>query len=312
MSKLQVHNDEVSKILVEAKLLPKDVVDRTIKDFPDEWLEDSLVMSQKVSEADLLKTLAAKYKTRFLSVEKLKIAELPHSTLAAIPKKMAETLNVFPITFDSKTGQLGYLTADPSDKALAEQVRLASGLQDIRPFLARPSAIRAAIAKNYSGNLQAFASFDNFAQRQIQQIMKVYEERDEGASVMPPAMGNGGGRDVFETAGESFVEHRERGTRKSMMPIKGATMAPPAKAPEPIDPWIPTIELCNVLVSLLEQGRGELRGHSSFVARLMRRMTEKMKLDIDQTAACVLAAHLHDIGKMGSFHLTAFNASEFS
>ncbi len=72
-----------------------------------------------------------------------------------------------------------------------------------------------------------------------------------------------------------------------------------------------TIELLTVMVSLLENSRQELRGHSSQVARLLRRVAERMNLDRDETQAMVVAGHIHDLGKMGQFHLTALNCAEY-
>jgi response regulator RpfG family c-di-GMP phosphodiesterase len=72
-----------------------------------------------------------------------------------------------------------------------------------------------------------------------------------------------------------------------------------------------TIELLTVMVSLLENARQELRGHSSQVARLLRRVAERMNLSRADTFAVIVAGHIHDIGKMGQFHLTSFNCSEY-
>jgi response regulator RpfG family c-di-GMP phosphodiesterase len=66
-----------------------------------------------------------------------------------------------------------------------------------------------------------------------------------------------------------------------------------------------------VMVSLLENTRQELRGHSSVVARLLRRVAERMNLDKADTYAVIVAGHIHDIGKMGQFHLTGLNCSEY-
>jgi response regulator RpfG family c-di-GMP phosphodiesterase len=72
-----------------------------------------------------------------------------------------------------------------------------------------------------------------------------------------------------------------------------------------------TIELLTVMVSLLENARQELRGHSSQVARLLRRVGERMNLSRVDTFAVIVAGHIHDIGKMGQFHLTSFNCGEY-
>src|SRR4029079_15320180 len=66
-----------------------------------------------------------------------------------------------------------------------------------------------------------------------------------------------------------------------------------------------------VMVSLLENARQELRGHSAQVARLLKRVAERMNLDKLNTYAVVVAVQLQDLGKMGQFHLTALNCSEY-
>jgi response regulator RpfG family c-di-GMP phosphodiesterase len=71
------------------------------------------------------------------------------------------------------------------------------------------------------------------------------------------------------------------------------------------------LELLNVLVSLLENSRTDLRGHSAQVGRLARRLAEKLSLEPATTAAIVCAAYVHDLGKMGQYHLTALNCSEY-
>ena len=64
-------------------------------------------------------------------------------------------------------------------------------------------------------------------------------------------------------------------------------------------------EILNVLVSLLENGRQELRGHSAQVARLMKRVAERINVSKDTLNALVTSAYLHDLGKQGQYHLTA-------
>jgi response regulator RpfG family c-di-GMP phosphodiesterase len=71
------------------------------------------------------------------------------------------------------------------------------------------------------------------------------------------------------------------------------------------------VDLLNVMVSLLENARVDLRGHSAVVARLSRRLAEKLNLDPSTAASIVCAAHVHDLGKMGQYHLTALNCAEY-
>lgn len=71
------------------------------------------------------------------------------------------------------------------------------------------------------------------------------------------------------------------------------------------------IETVHVLVSLLEQSREELRGHSAHVARVVRAVAERMGLPPASVHELVLAAHLHDLGKASTYHLTALNVAQY-
>jgi len=87
------------------------------------------------------------------------------------------------------------------------------------------------------------------------------------------------------------------------------------------------VEVLRVLVGLLENERQELRGHSSLVARLVQDACERIHLSESNTAALVMAAYLHDLGKRAApssgrrrepaspaaaLHLTALNVSQFA
>jgi response regulator RpfG family c-di-GMP phosphodiesterase len=85
--------------------------------------------------------------------------------------------------------------------------------------------------------------------------------------------------------------------------------------PAPAPPWTHSgdsfLELLNVLVSVIENGRQELRGHSAAVSRLARRLGERINLPKDALIAVCATAFIHDLGKMGQYHLTALNCSEY-
>lgn len=94
-----------------------------------------------------------------------------------------------------------------------------------------------------------------------------------------------------------------------------ATPAQPIPAPAAAPPssiaMHDFVETLNVLVALLEQDRGELRGHSMMVVRIARRMCERLGLTADETDSIVIASYLHDLGKVSQFHLTALNVAQY-
>ena len=70
------------------------------------------------------------------------------------------------------------------------------------------------------------------------------------------------------------------------------------------------MESLRVLVGLLENEREDLRGHSTFVARLVANIAERIALPKAQQDQAVIASYLHDLGKMGTHHLTALNVAQ--
>ena len=126
------------------------------------------------------------------------------------------------------------------------------------------------------------------------------------AAATGPAMGlvqGGAGSTVHVTPAPPAPTVTPTVPRPASQP-PSAPLLPAAVSP-------PLIETLNVLVSLLENSRPDLRGHSSMVARLTRKTCERIGLSPLQIAAFTAAAYLHDLGKMGAYHLTALNVSEY-
>jgi len=71
------------------------------------------------------------------------------------------------------------------------------------------------------------------------------------------------------------------------------------------------LESLNVLVTLIEQERAELRGHTSLVARLTRKLCELVDMPKEHAFDVVVAAYLHDLGKTGNYHLTPLNVAQY-
>jgi len=72
------------------------------------------------------------------------------------------------------------------------------------------------------------------------------------------------------------------------------------------------LETVKVLVTLVDQSRGELRGHSAHVASVCAKLLQRVSVQEAEKNAILVAAHLHDIGKTTTaYHLTALNVSRF-
>jgi response regulator RpfG family c-di-GMP phosphodiesterase len=260
-------------------------------------VEEVLLELGLIPEADLLKSLAARYKVYFITSEKLAKADLGRAVLDLLPMKFAEKLGVCPLIFDANTHALSVVTADPDNLENLREAQLASGAREVKAVLARPAAVKALIAKAYGGDIHAFALLDRQAHVQFQAMLNVYERNlvsdDEMNASVVRAEAKGRGRERMLS--ENEIARGGDATASGGTGVSSASF----------------VELLNVLVSLIENARPDLRGHSSQVARLMRRMAEKMGLEAAGTAALVAAAYVHDLGKMGQYHLTALNCAEY-
>jgi response regulator RpfG family c-di-GMP phosphodiesterase len=260
--------------------------------------EEAIIELGLIAEADMLRSLATHFKVYFISTEKLSRADVPRSLIDMIPQRFAEKVGVCPVVFDANTHLLSVITADPDNIDALREVQLASGAREVKAILARPAAVKAMIAKAYSGDIHAFALLDRQAHAQFHAMMDVYQRNlvtdDSMAMSVVRAEAKSSGRERVFSADD---------------------LARPEQASSKADPGGASsasfLEILKVLVSLLENSRVDLRGHSSEVARLARRMAEKMGIDGPGTAALVAAALVHDLGKMGQFHLTALNCSEY-
>jgi response regulator RpfG family c-di-GMP phosphodiesterase len=162
-------------------------------------------------------------------------------------------------------------------------------------YVGRPRAVKAAVARAYGGDIHAFAALDRTAHEQFTTMLDVYERNLVSEETMRDSL-----------ARESVVKERvlstsdlEKGNREREFIVSRGVH---------VEGYL---ETTNVLVTLLENSRGDLRGHSAHVARLMRRLVERIGVSDLERQTFMLAAYVHDIGKMGNYHLTALNVAEY-
>lgn len=254
-------------------------------------VEEALIDNDSVSEAALLKYLAGLYRTRFVSTEKLAKADIDQVTLSKVPKKLAVAHGVFPVLFDQKSGALSVVTADPGNPLALDEIKLVSGVREVRAFVARPRAVKAAVAKAYSGDIHAFANLDKAAHAQFTSMLDVYERNLVSDESMTESLAR------EERPRERVIseEDLKSGGSKGRVGLNDRGY----------------VETLNVLVSLLENNRQDLRGHSAQVARLIKKIAERIGLTGSQLTSLQMAAFLHDLGKAGAYHLTTLNVAEY-
>lgn len=258
--------------------------------------EEALIETAILPEAELLKYLAKVYNTRFVSTERLSKADIDPATLGTVPRKIAEQFLVFPVLFDSANRVLSVVTPDAGNLELAKQVQLASNAREVRVFVARPAAVKAAISKFYGGDIHAFSHIDRQQIEQYKNMLNVFERNLVSEEALASTFA------IRERKQERVVTQGDidRGAQRAAAPAVAGGIS--------LEDYSETL---TVLLSLLENNRGELRGHSSLVSRLSRKIAERIGLSAHDTHSIGVAAILHDVGKIGAYHLTALNVSEY-
>lgn len=261
----------------------------------EERFEETLLERNILDEPRLLRFLATQNQTRFVSTEKLAKASIDRTVLQKVPHKFADQRTVFPIMFDQASSTLSVVTPDPGDPGIVQELKVVASVRQIQLFVGRPRAVKAAITKFYGGDIHAFAALDRSAHEQFTTMLNVFERN----LVSEESMATSLARESVSNERVLSTADLESGRSESeFLHHDGVS----------IDAYTETL---NVLVTLLENGRGELRGHSAHVVRLMRKLAERIGVSEIQKMSFVMAAQLHDLGKMGAYHLTALNVAEY-
>ena len=323
------------------------------------YVEEILIDNGSFTEAELLKALAAIYRTRFVSTEKLSKAMIDKATLDLLPRKVAERNVVCPVLFDRRTATLSVVCVEPDDFKVIEEVKMATQLREVQVLVGRPAAVLAALSKFYAGDERPFLALarkaaegfqptvDPFA-RNIQTPVPAMSPFASPQPQGPPGAGSRQNADPFlieldrddvrpvraptrpppqvpaeaksaprpasvaPRAGPSLEMPAsppvERASAPRAAPAVPARTSPTPVPPPPGESWMETL---NVLVSLLENNRPDLRGHSAQVGRLTRKLGERIGLTVREVDMIVAAALLHDLGKASSYHLTSLNVAEY-
>ena len=261
----------------------------------NERAEEAIISLGILSEGDLLKFLSGHHKTRFVTTEKLAKSEIDRATLQLLPRKFTESAGMFPVLYDAASQTLSVVTADPDNLQVLGEAQMVSGARAVKAFVGRPAAVKAAIQKHYGGDIHAFALLDRQAHAQFQAMLDVYERPLVSESSMAAALTKEG---YASSSRERTLSEKE---------LSNPSMKRLGDLGEGTD----VVELVNVFVSLLENERPDLRGHSAQVARCVKQVCERINLETSASLAAVLASHLHDLGKAGTYHLTPLNCSEY-
>jgi hypothetical protein len=119
-------------------------------------LTDSLALLGWADEKAVLRVLAGRAGTKFVTVEKLRAAKVEQGVLDRVPPRFAEAQSALPLKVDTSSRTLIVAVADPSNQTLLADIKLVSGEPNIMPLVALEKGIQAAIRRFYYGDMSAF------------------------------------------------------------------------------------------------------------------------------------------------------------
>jgi response regulator RpfG family c-di-GMP phosphodiesterase len=341
----------------------------------DERMEEALLRVGALDEVKLLRFVAEKTRTQYLSTSRLARIEVSSETLSKIPDRVAERMLVFPVHFDARSSELIVVSPDAGDPDLVKQITILTRARSLKPCIARPLAVKALVNKWYRGEIQAFAAIAPETFTQLENMDWGADARGRRSTAEPvprerritaeepfarrsavPAPNEGPRWTAPAPAGISTrapaptpapVGYRPGAQPLTTLeppppppapPVQPRISPPPAPAdsvrklasnrlpslrpvalePEPREPravldrrTADLIEMLHVLVALNENSRDEFRGHSAHVARISRRLAQRMGLDEAGGTYLAMAGNLHDLGKPVAYHLTLLNVHQY-
>ena len=274
--------------LIEAGLVSAEAVEQALshQKITSHRLGDCLVELGLMQEGALLRFLAAEFKTRFVSAEKLAQAKIAPEVLEKVPVRMAEKQDFLPIAFDAERRILSIVMAEPQNEALVKEIAIITDMTEVFAYVGVRSAIQAAIKKHYYGDPTAFSSMQSGAsmQQDARKLAGAYESSDPRIDSNRTSASSGSGKT------SSRVNPTQ--LREALGAVRGTVGENDF------------VETLNILVGLLEMPRKEFRGHSAQVARQSQLIARRIGLQPRDVAHTSVAAYLHDLGKKPDKHFT--------
>jgi response regulator RpfG family c-di-GMP phosphodiesterase len=283
--------------------------------------EEAILQLGLMSEGELLKYIAGLYRTRFVGSDRLAKAGVDPALLQKVPRKLAKRLMAFPILYDNRSRTLSVVAADVTDDDVRQQMQFATGARDVKVYVAREAAIRAAIAKHYDQDGRLFEMLlSGASSRQV---------RTSRESDPVPGWGQ-----VFEDKDGLLIQRARAQSIEMEQPANNQLPEPESEGPPPqtqsrvtagqtlieqlsaptqgddltVDPKV-YLETLSVLVTLIEQLNQDRGGHSMRVARICQQVGERIRLTKPQVQGILIAAYLHDVGVAADSHVTPFDVA---
>lgn len=276
--------------LIESGLITAEALEKALAQqrITGHKLGDCLVEIGLLQESTLLRFLAAEFKTRFVSTDKLAQVKIPTEVLDKIPVRMAEQQLVLPIAYDDERRALSVVMAEPQNEALVKEIALVTEMEEVHAFIGLRSAILAGIRKHYYGDPTAFSQPESAGPTAARADLSTLSRAYENSAIRSSATLRGDGTDG-------------RTRRPTQNPTQLKDMLGAVRGQIGDNDYIETL---NILIGMLELRREHFRGHSAQLARQSSQLARRLGLPPRDVSFIAIAAYLHDLGKPGDKHFT--------
>ena len=124
----------------------------------NERMEEALLRIGAIDEDRLLRFAAERCRTQFVSTAKLSRLQVTEQALRLLPERTADKLLAFPVRYEPETDTLSIVSPDAGNPEYKKELSIAIRVREVKPYIARPAAVKAAIAKWYRGETNPFGS----------------------------------------------------------------------------------------------------------------------------------------------------------
>lgn len=269
----------IGQVLIELGMINQDQLEAglALQKKRKERIGELLFSLRFISEIDILKVLAERFKIRFLSSSKLSQINIPQNVLRLIPVDFAMNKFVLPLRLDMETNVLSVLVSHPANSRLIDEIRHIAAVREVTAYLALKPTIMAGVKKFY---FEEVDSFDNLQENFISQQYLL----------------NMGNEERSNSDQHGVMDASTHGMRLADEVVATSLMTDNLY-----------VETLNILISMLELKKGPFRGHSASVARMVKNISEKLELLPREVYFNVVAAYFHDLGKREGIHHTLIN-----
>ncbi len=148
--------------LLEAGLISKVQLERALahQRITGLRLGDCLVECFLLDETVLLRFLAAEFRTRYVTSERLAKVNVEPQVLDSVPVRLAEAHQFVPIAADFERRMLSVVMATPQNESLVSEICQACNLDEVVSFISTRGAISAAIRRLYYAESDAFEALN--------------------------------------------------------------------------------------------------------------------------------------------------------